>query len=266
MDDALVLEKEIRAALRKPIPAMEVHAKLTSTLDRARELALSGAKEGSLIVAIEQTAGRGRQGRSFFSPAGTGVYMSLVLRPETLENPESITIAAAVATARAIEAVAGESAEIKWVNDVYIRGKKVSGILTEGGFLKDGSPWATLGIGVNLIPPEGGFPESIRGVAGALRTDEQAASMRGELISRITEGFLSLYSAPNADELLREYRGRNFLLGKTVDITIGEQTRAAVVLDVAQNFGLRVRYANGREETLRSGEVHILPANGEGTW
>ena len=90
--------------------------------------------------------------------------------------------------------------------------------------------------------------------------------MRGELISRITEEFLSLYSAPNADELLREYRGRNFLLGKTVDITIGEQTRAAVVLDVAQNFGLRVRYANGREETLRSGEVHILPANGEGTW
>lgn len=266
MDDALELEKEIRAALRAPLPAMEVHASLTSTLDRARELALSGAPEGCLIVAEEQTAGRGRQGRSFFSPAGTGVYISLVLRPETLEKPESITIAAAVATARAVEAVSGERAEIKWVNDVYLRGKKVSGILTESGFLPDGRPWATLGVGVNLVPPEGGFPAALKDVAGALCAEGQAAAPRGELIARIAEDFLALYAAQDADALLREYRERDFLRGKTVDIILADRSKRATVLGVAEDFGLRVRFADGREETMRSGEVHILPAQEDGTW
>ena len=263
---ASALQKEIMALLPGRLPLLEVHATLGSTLDRARELAFSGAPEGSLIVALEQTAGRGRQGRSFFSPAGTGAYMSLVLRPKSLSAPERITAAAAVATARAIDALSGERAQIKWVNDVYLRGKKVSGILTEGGFLPDGSPWATLGVGVNLLPPEGGFPEELRETVGALTERVGARALRGPLIARIAEGFLNVYAGADGEELLREYRERDFLRGKTVDTIQGERTRQALVLGIEDDFGLRVRLVGGGEETLRSGEVHILPANGEGTW
>ena len=266
MDDASALEKEIREALRENQLPLEVYASIGSTLDRARELALSGAPEGSLIAAIEQTAGRGRQGRSFFSPAGTGVYMSLVLRPQTLAEPERITVAAAAATARAVETVSGERAEIKWVNDVYLRGKKVSGILTESGFLPDGSPWAALGIGVNLLPPPDGFPAALQNVAGALCADARAASLRGRLIARLAEDFLALYADWDRESILREYRERNFLRGKTVDIIIGNKERQADVIDVADDFGLRVRFSDGREEVLYSGEVHLRPTRGDGAW
>ncbi len=265
-DSALALQKEIEALLPGRLPRVEVHAALGSTQDRARELALSGAPEGSLIVALEQTAGRGRQGRSFYSPAGTGVYMSLVLRPRSLERPEEITITAAVATARAVESVTGERARIKWVNDVYLRGKKVSGILTEGGLLPNGSPWAALGVGVNLLPPEGGFPAELRETVGALAEESGARALRGPLIARIAEGYLTLYADANGDELLREYRERDVLRGRMLDIIQGERTRQAVVLGVSEDFGLRVRDAGGEEETLRSGEVHLRPARGETTW
>ena len=259
---ASALQKEIEALLPGRLPRVEVYPSLGSTLDRARELALSGAQEGSLIVALEQTAGRGRQGRSFFSPAGTGAYLSLVLRPETLERPEDITAAAAVATARAVETLTGERAQIKWVNDVYLRGKKVSGILTEAGFLPDGGPWATLGVGVNLQPPEGGFPAELRETVGALKEQGGARALRGPLIARIAAGFMNVHAGAERGELLREYRERDFLHGKTVDIIQGERRRQALVLGISDDFGLRVR-VDGGEETLRSGEVHIRAWRGD---
>ena len=264
--EARALEEHLRGALKHTAVVPLVYDTLGSTNDRAKELALAGAKENTVVVALEQTAGRGRQGRSFFSPAGTGVYMSLLLRPKTLDAPENITIAAAVATARAVERISGRAAEIKWVNDVYLAGKKVSGILTESGFLPDGSAWAVLGIGVNLLPPEGGFPEELAGSAGAVRTEGEALSLRSKLIAAILDGFLDLYTQGDRSALLRAYREKNFLRGKTVDVVIGSKTRTAEVLDVAEDFGLAVRYADGSRETLRSGEVHLRPTEGENQW
>ena len=199
---ALALQKEIEALLGGRLPAVEVHASLGSTNDRAKALALSGAPEGSLVVALTQTAGRGQQGRSFYSPAGTGAYMSLVLRPRTLTAPEDVTIAAAVAVARAAEALSARPTQIKWVNDVYLGGKKICGILTEGGAAPDGSPWAVVGIGVNLLPPTGGFPEELRDIAGAV-TKERRRGLRSSLCASILRRFMALYRA-----LLRRMRER----------------------------------------------------------
>ena len=124
-----------------------------------------------MLVAESQTAGRGRLGRSFHSPVGTGLYMSILLRPTfSAERALFITTAAAVAVCRAIEQETGLKPQIKWVNDIYLHEKKICGILTESSinFETKGLKWAVLGIGLNLSEPEGGFPEEIRSVAGAL--------------------------------------------------------------------------------------------------
>ncbi|MDO4396216.1 MAG: biotin--[acetyl-CoA-carboxylase] ligase [Clostridia bacterium] len=135
---------------------LNVLSEVDSTNVVAREKATAGAPDGYTVVAGSQTKGRGRMGRAFYSPAGTGVYMSLVLRPKNFspQNAVKLTTMAAVAVCRAIEKVSGEKAEIKWVNDVYVRGKKVCGILREASFnLEDGSlEYAVLGIGINVFP------------------------------------------------------------------------------------------------------------------
>lgn len=252
------LRAEIEKNLHRGDICAEVHESLPSTNDRARTLALSGANANTLVVALSQTAGRGRQGRSFFSPDG-GVYMSLLLRPEDLDNPERITVAAAVATAQAVEKISGKAAKIKWVNDVFVGGKKVSGILTEGGFTADGKPWAVLGVGVNLSAPEDGFPETLRGIAGAV-LPESTAAQRGALIAEIVENFLELYEAPNENALYDAYCARDLLRGSTVYITIDSVEMEVLALGIDRNFALRVRLPDGREKSLRSGEARTRPA------
>ncbi|MBR6501944.1 MAG: biotin--[Clostridia bacterium] len=136
--------------------------KIDSTNIYAKTLASEGYKDGTVVVAREQTAGKGRLGRTFFSKRG-GLYFSVILRPyKSLNDTVFITTAAAVAAARAIEKVSGKKCEIKWVNDIYINNKKVCGILTEGAITPDGSlDYAILGVGINLFAPKGGFPSNL---------------------------------------------------------------------------------------------------------
>ncbi|MEE0807769.1 MAG: biotin--[acetyl-CoA-carboxylase] ligase, partial [Acutalibacteraceae bacterium] len=139
-----------------------------STNDVARELARQGAEEFSCVLSKRQTGGRGRMGRKFFSYDG-GVYLSVVLRPDI--NPKDslfITVAAAVAMAEVIEEVSGKRALIKWVNDIYIDGKKVCGILTEGSISGESLQFAILGVGVNLSLPKENFPTEISNIAGSV--------------------------------------------------------------------------------------------------
>ena len=155
-----------------------VRKRVDSTNAEARRRALEGAPEGAVVVAEEQTAGRGRLGRTFYSPAGAGVYLSVVLRPRLqADAAQYLTCAAAVSCAQAIEAVTGEEALIKWVNDIFCRGRKVAGILTEGVVdMESGRfEYAVLGMGVNVRVPASGFPSEIADVAGAV-CDEAGAS------------------------------------------------------------------------------------------
>ena len=142
--------------------SVRVFGVVESTNLLARDMARHGVVQYTAIVAQEQTHGRGTHGRSFFSPPDTGLYMSIVLRPdESVTDALFITTAAAAACAEAIESIFEAKAEIKWVNDIYVDGKKVCGILTEGLLRPDGSgiEYAVLGIGINVYKPRQDFPE-----------------------------------------------------------------------------------------------------------
>ena len=161
-----VSEAGIRKALGEleNVFTLEMYDVLTSTNTVMKERADS-LPEWTVIISSSQTAGRGRIGRSFYSPSDSGIYLSVLLRPALPASEATrITTAAAVAACRAIESCTAATPSIKWVNDVFVNGKKVCGILTEGSLNMEtgGLDWAVMGIGLDVYEPDGGFPEEIR--------------------------------------------------------------------------------------------------------
>lgn len=252
--------------------SVEYVAVVDSTNNIAKRLASGGCPAGRVIVADGQTAGRGRLGRSFYSPRGSGLYISIVLRPGgMMAKPELITTAAAVAVCRAIDSLTGIKPAIKWVNDVQIDGKKVCGILTEGGASPSGAlDWAVLGIGINLIEPEGGFPPDIAAVAGALFTagspdgDLPPADFPERMAAAILNHFAQLYVSPsaNSDTIVQQYKSLCTTPGRRVTVTRGLTRRQALALLLDDALRLVVRYDDGTEEVLACGEVSVRPDDG----
>lgn len=177
---------------------------------------------------------------------------------------------AAVAVCEAIEAVSGEKAQIKWVNDIYVRGRKVCGILTEGSFgLESGLlEYAVLGIGINVYQPDGGFPEELRGIAGAVfdsRQDDAKNRMTAEFLNR----FFVYYGSDNyyrtaqhgtgveVADYVEEYRRRSLVIGKQIVVLSANEAKDAVAIGVDDECRLLVRYADGTEACLSSGEISI---------
>lgn len=242
--------------------SLKVYSSLDSTNSEARRLATQGAAEGTLVIAEEQYQGRGRQGRQFFSPSSTGLYMSLLLRPKEEVSPLLITTAAAVAVAQAVEEIVGITAQIKWVNDIYCREKKVCGILTEGTFSQNSKKlqYAILGIGINLLPPPEGFPKDIQNRAGSLYEQEKPPIfLKEKLAATVVKNFWKWYKNLNAKTYLDEYRRRSMLLGKTVEVltVAGTVTDVAVVTGISDTFALQVTTTDGTKKELSSGEVSI---------
>ena len=233
---------------------------VSSTNALVRERANSGGSEGCIILANGQTAGRGRQGRSFFSPQDTGIYMSLLLRPgrESARKAVRITTMAAAAACEAIRAVSGEKAEIKWVNDIFVRGKKVCGILTEGSFdMESGTlEYAILGIGINLYQPENGFPEELEQTARALFESRQDDA-KNRLVSEFLNRFYGYYTAPNQKNYVARYREYSLVIGKEITLMSADESRRAVVVGIDDNCRLLVKYPDGTEECYSSGEIQI---------
>lgn len=251
--------ERISAYTRFPF-AVTVYPQVTSTNTLLREAAENGAPEGTVIVAESQTAGRGRRGHSFWSPGATGVYLSVLLRP--MLPIEAIlpllTPAAAVAAARAVEAVANRRADIKWVNDIYCDNKKVCGILTEGrpDAQTDRLQYAVVGVGINVLPPENGFPEEIRDRAGAVLT-APIEHARERLAAAFLNEFWALYKAMPTGSFHEEYRERCLRLTRSVTVPQGEQTVAAEIVDITERFELRVRLADGTMRDLNAGDVSV---------
>lgn len=236
---------------------LEVLPVTASTNALAREAGAAGAAEGLVILAGEQTAGRGRLGRSFFSPGATGLYMSLLLRPAL--PPEQcirITTAAAVAVCRAVEKLTGEAPGIKWVNDIFLHGRKVCGILTEAAFDgQSGLRYAALGIGINVSPPEGGFPPEIAEIAGSLFpafAPGRRETVVAEVLNCLAEVLQGLADGAHA----AEYRARSLVLGRRVQI-LGGSGGEAVVTDIDPECRLHLRRDDGSEEILSTGEISI---------
>ncbi len=242
--------------------SLKVYSSLDSTNTEVRRLAAGEAAEGVVVIAQEQKQGRGRQGRHFFSPPSTGLYMSVLLRPRQEVSPLLITTAAAVAVAQAIEEITDVTAQIKWVNDIYCHGKKVCGILTEGSFLLGSSrlQYAVLGIGVNLSSPHTGFPQEIQNRAGSLYQNEKPpVFLKEKLAAAILTHFWKWYEDLNTKGHLEEYRRRSLLMGETVEVltTTGTVTDVAVVTGISDTFALQVTTTNGVKKELSSGEVSI---------
>ena len=242
--------------------AVTVRKRVDSTNAEARRRALEGAAEGTVVVAEEQTAGKGRPGKTFFSPAATGLYLSIVLRPTSAaDRGQFITCAAAVACAQAIEQVTGAESLIKWVNDIYCDGRKVAGILTEGVVDMESGRFehAVLGMGVNVRVPATGFPSEIADVAGAV-CDEAVGVLRSRLAAEMLARFWSLYENLPDRSFYDEYRRRCFLLGQPIVVTRnGSRVRARAV-DLTEDFKLVVELPDKTRRELPHGEVSTGPA------
>ena len=247
-----------------PYPApVHIYDTLESSNRTAKLLALDGAPHGTLVLTAHQSAGRGRLGRKFESPAGKGVYCSILLRPELpAASAQTATIRAAVAVCRAVQSLCGLELAIKWVNDLYYQGKKVCGILTEAGTdLESGRlEWLVVGIGLNLTSTAADWPPELADKAGSLYPGGPAPVPRAALAGAIARELRAL--GPGED-CLDEYRARCFVPGHWVTVCTGSETYAARALAIDDAGRLVVRRENGREEALRCGEVTTRPARTE---
>lgn len=265
-DESDVLdEKAIRDALGKEYSDMDIHIHkvIDSTNTEISRLSAAGAKEGTVVIAAEQTAGKGRRGRSFYSPAESGIYMSVLLRPTLpMEQSVRITTAAASSVAEAIEEVTGVPAGIKWVNDIYVGGSKVCGILTEASFsIEDNKlDCIILGIGINLYQPDSDFPDDIKNVAGFI-CDNKSFSYKNKLIASIIKHFMTYYSEISSGSYMEAYRKRLLWIGENINIISGDERIPAILLGVDDECHLKVRYADGREDAVSSGEISIRLQN-----
>ena len=237
---------------------LEVHDTVYSTNPLLKERADS-LPEWYTIISGCQTAGRGRIGRSFYSPSDTGIYLSVLLRPSLpAQEATRITTAAAVAACRAIESCTKANPKIKWVNDVFIEGKKVCGILTEGSLNMEtgGLDWAVMGIGLNVYEPEGGFPEEIRQIAGSI-AEKRRKNLRNMLAASFLREFHTICSDLSKADFAEEYRKRSFLIGEEILVLRGEDAVPAKAMDIDEECRLLVQYEDGRKEALSSGEVSV---------
>ncbi|MEG1558344.1 MAG: biotin--[acetyl-CoA-carboxylase] ligase [Oscillospiraceae bacterium] len=256
-EDDSVSEPGIRAALGKGFEEREIICAkvLDSTNTEAkRRIAQDGAHE-MLIVADKQTGGRGRTGKTFYSPEGTGIYMSAVLCPHAeIDDAVMVTVGAAVAVCRAIERYTGLEPRIKWVNDIFVGGKKVCGILTEAvsGFENGMVEAVVVGIGINVKTAK--FPENIKDVAASLNADKL---QRRELIAAVYRELCAVSESLLDKEVIEEYRSHSLVLGKEIVFAEKGQSVCAVANSITERGNLVVRLSDGSTRVLRSGEISL---------
>lgn len=225
---------------------------IDSTNTQAKRMLNDGESDVFLVVAGEQTAGRGRQGKSFYSPADTGVYMTLTVHPNTvIQNAVGITTAACVAVCRAIEKTVNIIPQIKWVNDVYVNDKKVCGILTEAvtDFETQTVSSVVIGIGINISTEH--FPDGVENAA-SLNTKVK----RAELVSSVANELNKTVCADFC-EYIDYYRQHSMLIGRDIYFVRNGEKIFAKTVGIDADGGLEVLLENGEKETLRSGEITV---------
>lgn len=232
--------------------------KIDSTNIYAKNLAKNGADEGTVVIAREQTDGKGRLGRTFSSKRG-GLYFSVILRPKnTLNDTVFITTAAAVAAARAIEDVADKKCEIKWVNDIYITGKKVCGILTEGSVNHDGRlDFAILGVGINLFAPKGGFDVNLPLAGSVFGKKIFKNKIKNRVLFTFLDEFFKFYENIDKKEFIKEYQSRSLLTGKEITYQKEGNEYKAKVIGIDDDANLIVENNKGIEK-VSHGEIQII--------
>ena len=239
--------------------SLDIHVEtcVTSTNTLTVQQAIAGQKEGYILISGMQTQGKGRTGHSFYSPERTGLYMSILLRPPySPMEATNITSMAGVAACEAMESF-GLEPKIKWINDIFLNGKKVVGILSEASISMENllMDYVVLGIGFNVYAPENGFPQDIKDIAGCLFT-ERINDGKNKLAAAFIQSFMKYYRNWNKEDYYQSYKDHNFILNKEVQITTPNGLKTVFAKDIDKNFELIVE-DNGQEKVLSSGEVHI---------
>ncbi|MCQ9209564.1 biotin--[acetyl-CoA-carboxylase] ligase [Granulicatella seriolae] len=240
---------------------LECFKTIDSTNTQAKAYANNGqSRRPKIFISEEQTLGRGRVGRPFFSPAQTGLYMTICLFPNSsLEDMSLMTAATAVAVAKAIESVTTLPVGIKWVNDIYMGGKKIAGILTEAVTDLESQEVVALiiGIGLNVYPPKEELPEELRSVVGSIFEGKSADFSRNQLAVNILNEWMSLYHQLDAKTVLEDYRQRSIVLGKEVTVIQGNREFQAFARSINDQGHLIVEDHDQQQHELSYGEVSI---------
>ncbi|MGX7352668.1 biotin-[acetyl-CoA-carboxylase] ligase [Enterococcus canis] len=227
-----------------------------STMNDAKIAAIEGAPSNTLFLANMQEAPRGRFGRPFFALPGGGIYMSLLLHPQrTFQELPLYTVMMAVAVCQAIEELTDRKPLIKWVNDLYLDGKKICGILSEALTDVESGQLTSIviGMGLNFHIPEATFPEAIRVKAGSLFEDTPPIT-RNDLIIAIWQNF---YRILDGAPYLEAYRQRSFVLGRQVTFQQKGETYTGIAKDILDHGELLVQLSDGSERRLFSGEISL---------
>ena len=261
-----ISREEILSYLHSHAFRLEVCESADSTNSLLKKRAQAGEPEGLVLIAQEQTGGRGRNGRAFFSPKDSGIYMCILLRP-SLEFSKAVylTTCAAAAVAEVLDEFTEEETRIKWVNDIFCRNRKAAGILTEAAVdMEDGKlEYAVLGIGINVFPPAEGWPEDIRESAGAvLDTVDGAWGVRNRIIARILERFWAYYQELPGTGYAESYRRKSMVLGKEILVQKGKETYRGTAVGLDEEYHREVEREAGSREFLSSAEEHILGIDG----
>ena len=233
---------------------------IDSTNTLAKELAVQGAPHGTVVIAESQTGGRGRLGRSFHSPAGSGIYLSMILRPRCqAQELMHLTCAVAVAMCDAVEQAAGFRPGIKWTNDLVWNKRKLGGILTELGFEAGQLAYAVVGIGLNCSQQAEDFPAELQNTAASLSMAAGRSVDRSLMESQMITALLHMSDGllQNKACMLDRYRADCVTLGNEICVIRGDLVRHGTALDIDADGGLIVRFCDGLTETVASGEVSV---------
>jgi BirA family biotin operon repressor/biotin-[acetyl-CoA-carboxylase] ligase len=247
-------------AARWGLPAVHLYDRVGSTNDVARSLAEAGAPAGTAVLADEQVAGRGRSGRAWSSPAGLGVWLSLVLRPQSLASPGLLPVLVGLATAEALDRFVRPSVvAVKWPNDLQLAGRKLAGILCEASWEAAGKGFVVAGIGINVLHSADDFPAELRDVATSIRIAAGWSPPRAEVAGDVAKAIFRRAAEPPAQlggAMLEALARRDALAGRAVRVT-GAKTLTGTALGITPAGALLVRTSGGALRTVRSGTVRL---------
>ena len=236
-----------------------VYDKATSSNTLAKELACNGAKEGMVVLVKSQSEGKGRLGRRFISSSENGLYFTIILRPQIAPmDAIHITTIGATALCEAIKKTSGQNAQIKWVNDIYINDKKCAGILTESQINAENNTidYAVIGMGINVLPPENGFDKEIADIATSIYKKDAPSGYKTELLYEIIDAFFMYYKDIEEKTYLKSYKQSSNIIGKEVDVYIGNEIIRGTAIDIDDAARLIVKTSDGIS-SFGSGEARV---------
>lgn len=261
---ARLLPQEIYGRLATQVLGKDIryHQEVDSTNNEAKKLAAAGAAEGTVVLAESQSGGKGRLARSWFTPEGKGIWLSLILRPQM--NPYAaarFTLLAAVAVVRAIERVTGLRCGIKWPNDILFQGKKLVGILTEISAEMDAINYLVIGIGINVNIDTDAFPDALKGTAtslsAALNRPVERAALLCALLAELEDKYEQVLRE-GFDGVLMEWRSWSITLGEMVEITSNDTGYGGKAIDIDEDGALLVETTAGLRRVM-AGDVSLRP-------